>query len=642
MGLVSPNYLENKARYLGIGNYDEAGFRVMEEGIPRKLDVFRRARSVQNLRLLAGTDATAGAHGQNAREVIYRVQQGGQAPVDALNAITALAAQALGMADRIGTIAPGMDADLIAVEGNPLDDITALRRVAFVMKGGVVQRDVPPRFESMQRDLFGTGTTLTNAFADYDGDGDLDLYVGFNGVANRLYRNDNGTFSDVASSAGVADARPTRSVAWADFDNDNDPDILLGFAPGPASVLKLYRNDQGRFTDVTSAAGLARDSGGVRQFSWIDIDNDNDLDLFVAFRDRPNAMYRNDGGRFTDIAAEIGLADPRRSVGALWFDYEEDGDLDLYVANQDGDANGLFRNEGGRFTDVAQQAGVAWGGRMPNDPTNGTVRPCAADVDGDGHLDLFAANYGRNGLMLYRGQGRFEDVSAAWGIDQDARYDACGFSDFDHDGRIDLYVNGTVTGGITYRDVLYRNTGMRFIEVTPDSIASQQADHGVQWADVDGDGDEDLSLTGQRPDGMHLIFRNQRSTPNHWVSVQVLDTQGHATRAGAEVRIYQAGTRRLIAMRLVDTGSGYNAQNDMPVLIGLPNAGAVDVEVTWPANGRRAVKTVRSVRPGASSRPITITTPRSRGDAECVEKIWRRSPRPPRLRGRRKPMTRPA
>jgi hypothetical protein len=108
---------------------------------------------------------------------------------------------------------------------------------------------------------------------------------------------------------------------------------------------------------------------------------------------------------------------------------------------------------------------------------------------------------------------------------------------------------------------------------------------------------------------MHLIFRNQRSTPNHRVSVQVLDAQGHATRAGAEVRIYQSGTRRLIAMRLLDTGSGYNAQNDMPVLIGLPNAGAVDVEVTWPANGRRAVKTVRSVRPGASSRPITITTP---------------------------------
>jgi hypothetical protein len=374
---------------------------------------------------------------------------------------------------------------------------------------------------------------------------------------------------------------------------------MLGFAPGPESVLKLYRNDNGRFTDVTAGAGLARDSAGVRQFSWIDIDDDNDLDLFVALRDRPNAMYRNDGGRFTDVAAIMGLADPRRSVGAIWFDYEEDGDLDLYVANQDGDRNGLFRNDGGRFTDVADSAGVAWGGRAPNDPTNGTVRPCAADVNGDGHLDLFAANYGRNGLMLYRGQGRFEDVSAAWGVDQGGRYDACAFSDFDHDGRIDLYVNGTVTGGISYRDILYRNTGTRFVEVTPDSIAALQADHGVQWADIDGDGDEDLALTGQRPDGMHSVLRNLNVDAAQSIGVRVVNSFDRATRAGAEVRIFAAGTRQLLAMRLIDTGSGYNAQNDMAVNVGLPRASAIDLEVIWPANGQRVTRLIQNVRLGS-------------------------------------------
>jgi imidazolonepropionase-like amidohydrolase len=599
IGLVSQNYIENKARYLGIGNYDEAGFRFMEEGIPRKLEMFKRARTTRQLKLLAGTDATAGAHGQNSREVIYRVQTGGQSAADALNSITTLAAQALGMGDRIGAVVPGMEADLIAVEGNPHDDVTALRRVVFVMKGGVVQKDVPPVFEPIQRDLFGTGTTLTNAFADYDQDGDVDLYVGFNGAPNRLYRNDRGVFTDVGSSAGVADARATRSAAWADYDADGDPDLMLGFAPGPESVLKLYRNDNGRFTDVTAGAGLARDSAGVRQFSWIDIDDDNDLDLFVALRDRPNAMYRNDGGRFTDVAAIMGLADPRRSVGAIWFDYEEDGDLDLYVANQDGDRNGLFRNDGGRFTDVADSAGVAWGGRTPNEPTNGTVRPCAADVNGDGHLDLFAANYGRNGLMLYRGQGRFEDVSAAWGVDQGGRYDACAFSDFDHDGRIDLYVNGTVTGGISYRDILYRNTGTRFVEVTPDSIAALQADHGVQWADIDGDGDEDLALTGQRPDGMHSVLRNLNVDAAQSIGVRVVNSLDRATRAGAEVRIFAAGTRQLLAMRLIDTGSGYNAQNDMAVNVGLPRASAIDLEVIWPANGQRVTRLIQNVRLGS-------------------------------------------
>ena len=471
---------------------------------------------------------------------------------------------------------------------------------------GVVPQSAAPRFEPIQQALFGTGGTLTNAFADYDRDGDLDFYIGFNGAANRLYRNDRGTFADVAADAGVADARSTRSVAWGDYDHDDDPDLLLGFAPGPESILKLYRNDRGQFIDVTQASGLARDSGAVRQFSWIDIDGDNDLDLFVALRDRPNAMYRNDGGRFMDVAAGMGLGDTRRTVGALWFDYEEDGDLDLYVANQDGDAHGLFQNDTGRFTDVALQAGVAWGGRQPDERTNGTVRPCTADIDGDGHLDLFAANYGRNGLMLYRGSGRFEDVSAAWGVDRDARYDSCAFSDFDHDGRIDLYVNGTVTGGVSYPDYLYRNTGSQFVEVTPDYITALQADHGVQWADVDGDGDEDLALTGQRPDGMHSVFRNLSESAARSVRVRVLDQAGHSTRAGAEVRVYEAGTRRLIAMRLQDTGSGYNAQNDMAVQVGLPTAGAVDVEVTWPSAGRRTVSVVRNVRPG--SKAITLRT----------------------------------
>lgn len=603
IGLVSQNYLEHKARFLGIGNYDEAGFRFMEEGIPRKLAMFRRALQARGLKLLMGTDATAGAHGQNAREIVYRVQVAGQAPMEAITAATSLAAEALGMADRVGRVAPGFEADLVAVEGNPLADISALRRVAFVMKAGVVQKGLGPRFEPMQPDLFRAGESLTNAFADYDGNGTPDLFVGFNGAPNRLYRNDAGTFTEVAAEAGVADARGTRAAAWGDYDADGDPDLLVGFVPGAGGVLRLYRNAAGRFTDATAESGLVRDSGAVRQLSWVDVDGDADLDLFVAFRDRPNAFLRNDGGRFTDVAAAIGLADPRRSVGAVWFDYDEDGDLDLVVANMDGDANGLYRNDGGQFVDVAAAAGVAWGGRRQGDATNGTVRPCAADVNGDGRFDLFMANYGRNGLFLNRGGGAFEDVSAAWGIALDGRYDACAFGDYDVDGRVDLYVNGTVTGGISYRDYLFRNTGTRFEHVTPDSLGVLQADHGALWVDVDNDGGEDLALTGARPDGMHFVMRERRmiwreGVPPSWpfsIRVRVVDAAGRATRAGAEVRVYEAGTRRLIGARLVDTGSGYDAQSDLPVHIGVGTARRVDVEVTWPAAGRRVVERVEGV-----------------------------------------------
>jgi imidazolonepropionase-like amidohydrolase len=143
-GLLLQNYMENKAGYFGIGNYDEAGFRFMEDGIPLATAMFKMAIRHKDLKIIMGTDATAGAHGQNAREIVFRVRTGGQPAMDAIVAATSLNAEALGLQDRIGSLAPGMEADLIAVDGDPLSDITALARVAFVMKGGKVYRNVAP------------------------------------------------------------------------------------------------------------------------------------------------------------------------------------------------------------------------------------------------------------------------------------------------------------------------------------------------------------------------------------------------------------------------------------------------------------------------------------------------------------------
>ena len=146
--------------------------------------------------------------------------------------------------------------------------------------------------------------------------------------------------------------------------------------------------------------------------------------------------------------------------------------------------------------------------------------------------------------------------------------------------------------------------------MTPENIAAIQADHGAAWADVDADGDLDLALTGSRPDGMHWVMRNLLPSPatGRSISVRVLDSRGRATLAGAEVRVYAAGTRKLVAAAgLVDSGSGYDAQNDLPVHVGLPTLSRVDVEVTFPAAGKRVVARAANVDPRtAKGRAITV------------------------------------
>jgi imidazolonepropionase-like amidohydrolase len=138
IGVVLQNYLENKSKYLGIGNYNDEGFAFMEKGIAITRDTFKKALAHKNLKIVFGTDATAGAHGRNYEEFIVRVRDGGQPPMAALMSATSIAAESLNMQNEIGSIAPGMQADIIGIDGDPLQDITSVRRVVFVMKGGKV------------------------------------------------------------------------------------------------------------------------------------------------------------------------------------------------------------------------------------------------------------------------------------------------------------------------------------------------------------------------------------------------------------------------------------------------------------------------------------------------------------------------
>ena len=138
IGLVLQNYLENKAKFLGSGNYNEEGFAFMEKGVAIVRDTFKKALTHKNLKIVYGTDAVAGAHGRNYEEFIVRVRDGGQDPMAALESVTSISAASLNLGDQIGSLAPGMQADIVGFDGDPLRDVTAARRAVFVMKGGKV------------------------------------------------------------------------------------------------------------------------------------------------------------------------------------------------------------------------------------------------------------------------------------------------------------------------------------------------------------------------------------------------------------------------------------------------------------------------------------------------------------------------
>jgi hypothetical protein len=477
----------------------------------------------------------------------------------------------------------------------------ALVGIASAQNGG------PLSFELIQPELFAAVGGQASAWADVDNDGDLDYFVAFRGRPNRLYRNESGVFRDVAAEVGLADEKETRAAAWGDYDADGDVDLYIGFAD-PGLAAKVYRNEGkgAKFVDVANDIGIEI-RGISRQPSWIDYDGDGDLDFFAAFRDVPNRLFRNDDGRFIDVTAASGIGDPRKTVSGVWWDFDQDGDLDLFVANQEGDANGLYRQDHGRFEDVAGALGVSG---LPRPKEDGGVGPSVADFDRDGDFDLFVANYGTSALYRNDGPKSFIDVSRASGISLVGHGVTSAWADLDNDGLPDLYVANYITGQPHYRDALFRNIGAsnggwRFAESLPDLLASHDATHGVQFADFDGDGRLDLSLTNNDPKGGgHPLLRNTTMQLGRGFVVEVTDARGRLTRAGSEVRVFRAGTRRLLSSGLVDTGSGYCSQSAAPVHLAVAqtSTGPVDLEVTSLVRGQRRSTIVRGVEPGAHQR----------------------------------------
>ena len=453
-----------------------------------------------------------------------------------------------------------------------------------------------PAFSLVQEALFSSSGAQTNAWADYDGDGDLDLFVGFRGAPNRLYRNDLGSFVDVATEAGLAEVLETRAAAWGDYDGDGDLDLYVGFATGETEN-RLYRNDGSRFVDVADVLGVSQ-GGTTRQPAFIDYDGDGDLDLFVAFRDRANTLFRNDGASFTDVTQASRIGDERRTVGVAWFDMDGDGDLDAFVANQNGDEDGFFRNNGdGTFDDIARDLRMNQPGRADD---LGSVGTAVADYDNDGDLDLFVASYGPDVLWQNQGNGTFIDVAPGTPLAGDHHSVAADWGDVDNDGWLDLYVDTFLASEAEARDYLFRGGPNGFEEVLPTSMMMRGASHGVRFADYDGDGDLDLALANNHADGAHPLYRNDLTSDRSSRSLQVavLDADGRWVRAGATVTLHRESDD-FRSTRIVDSGGGYASQNAGPVHFGLPpGSGDVSVTVSWFGAGERRTTAVTGIQPG--------------------------------------------
>ncbi len=460
-----------------------------------------------------------------------------------------------------------------------------------------------PSFLPLQPEIFSAPGAQPNAWADYDVDGDLDLFVGFRGRANRLYRNDAGAFTDVAAELGLADEEETRAAAWGDYDGDGDLDLYVGFADSMPKPNRLYRSDDKgqRFTDVAAEVGV-QETGNTRQPVFVDYDGDGDVDLFVAFRDKPNRLYRNDGGTFTDVTSASGAGDPRRTVGAVWFDMDGDGDLDLFTANQNGDEDGVFRNQGdGTFRDVAAELGMNQPGRTE---AQGSVGVAVADYDNDGDLDLFVPSYGPDVLWQNQGDGTFRNVAAGTPLAAEAHSVAAAWGDYDNDGWVDLFVGRYLADQAQVPDALFRNTGSGFEDVTPPIVLEKGASHGVSWADYDLDGDVDLALANNAdPDGTHPLYVNGLPAAQGARSLQVLvlNGQGRLTRAGTKVTataedIVPEHPEGFRTARLLDAGGGYSSQGGTPAHFGFPAwVTRATVHVEWFEKGQARTATVSGV-----------------------------------------------
>ena len=480
------------------------------------------------------------------------------------------------------------------------------------------------------------------AFFDYNGDGYMDLYV-VNGAdlpghispqppRNALYRNRaDGRF--VETAAGVADTSYGMGCSAGDYDNDGDADLFV--ANFGTNV--LYRNEGGRFADVTAAAIPDSDLSWSTGSAFADYDLDGDLDLYVAnyldyqfetdpldetgclkkdrrhyapteYPGRRDFLYRNEAdGRFVDVTEEAGLFSLEgRELGAVFFDWDGDGDPDLFQAN-DATPNFLYRNEGnGSFSEIGLAAGAAYNEAGKPEGGMGTD---IADTDGDGHLEIVVTNFQWESNTLYqsKGDGLWRDRSTASGLGApsfDRLAFGVNFFDIDRDGDPDLYVaNGHIDENIAdfdpqvshgQRDQLFLNDGEgRFAEISAQAgpfFQRTMVGRGSATADYDNDGDGDLFVVNSNQPA--VLLRNDTASANHWLALRLVGTRSNRDGLGSRVTV-QTGDRE--QTQQTRSSFSYLSQSDPRLFFGLGAYDRADrIDIAWPSGIRQQLKDVEA------------------------------------------------
>lgn len=463
--------------------------------------------------------------------------------------------------------------------------------------------------------LDGNGTC---SWADYDGDGDMDLFLAGSGTFMAVYRNDKGRFAEVTAEVGLAKVPSGYSLNLIDYDNDGRPDLYISFNGwnGPMKN-RLFRNVGGKFVDMTEKSGAGDEGSGFVSL-WGDLDNDGDLDLAIAngvLRDGSTPqIYRNNGdGTFTNMTREAGIVEPPSygAIGIALGDYDGDGDLDLLVNGLDRTPNRLYRNDGKwKFKEVAREAGIL------QPPHNGFV--CFFfDYNNDGRPDILTTSLApwpavvegmRSGyrpmtphpdatrLFRNNGNGTFTDVTMEAGLYFPMGTMGAGVADIDNDGYVDIYF-GTGDPQLSRLEPnrLFRNQGNgRFVDVTAMTKFQRPGNkgHGVSFIDLDEDGDLEIyAQLGGHYQGDHArnaFYENLSGNRNNWLEVDL--TGGNPV--GVSLTLVAGGVKQ---HREVKGSEGFGATNPMRAHFGLGKVETVEaLEIRWPTGERKTLRGVKA------------------------------------------------